>query len=136
MNVGKWWMLGLAIAMTAIVGQTARAEESRPSRETLKQMGLGGMVVMSDADAAGVRGLGYQPSRRSQSSVVVWGRSYATINGKHGSGGAHSENGYLVQGKHFAAGANGSVAGVVKVKGRHVSSTVFFAGGFSAGVGF
>jgi hypothetical protein len=134
MNVGKWGVLGMAIAMTAMLGQ-ARAEHSRPSQETLKQMGLGGMVVMSDADAARVRGQGYQP-KKSHSSVRVWGNSFATINGKNGSGGAHSENGYAVQGKHFAAGVNGSVAGVVKIKGRHISSTTFFAGGFSAGVGF
>ena len=130
MNVGKWSVWGVAIAVAAVAGQSVRADESRPSQQTLNQMGLGRMVVMSDADASSVRGQGFKPSR---SSVRVFGTSFATISGKNG--GAHSENGYLVTGKHFAAGANGSVAGVVKVKGRHVSSKVFFAGGFSAGVG-
>jgi len=130
MNVGKWTVFGLAVAMFAMVGQ-ARAEHSRPSQETLNQMGLGGMVVMSDADASSVRGQGFQGGG---SSVRVFGNSFATVN--KGNGTAHSQNGYSVQGRHFAAGANGSVAGVIKIKGRHISSTTFFAGGFSAGVGF
>jgi hypothetical protein len=147
MNIGKWGLMGLALTVVAALGNSAIAEDNRPSQATLNQMGLGGLVVMSDADAMDVRGMGYRPSRtrsksskwgnsskKSHSSVQVVGNSFATINGKKG--GAHSENSYAVQGTHFAAGGNGSAAGVIKTHGRKVSSTTFFATGFSWGAAF
>jgi hypothetical protein len=149
-------MLGL-VAAIALLGSTVRAAEDRPSQALLAQMGLGGMSVLSDTDALAVRGHGYQ-TKRSSSSVRVYGNSFATIHTKNGT--AHSENGYAVQGTHFAAGANGSVAGVIHVSsgrkggggygkpttygrkpggaggggGVNIRSTVVFAGGFSVGV--
>jgi hypothetical protein len=146
MNVGKWKMLGLAAALVDVVGSSVLAAEDRPSQALLEQMGLGGMVVMSDADGMSVRGHGFQGGRSS--SVRVFGNSFATINGRNG--GAHSENGYVVEGKHFAAGANGSVAGVIHTssggrKGgsynRPKSSSKFggrsggMGGGYGGGVG-
>jgi hypothetical protein len=158
MNVGKWGCMGLAAAV-ALMGSVAQAAEDRPSQALLEQMGLSGMTVMSDAAAMEVRGRGYQGG--GGSSVRVFGNSFATINTKNGS--AHSENGYAAQGKHFAAGANGSVAGVIHISsgrksggggygkpqpktyggrpggmggggGVNVRSTIVFAGGFSVGV--
>jgi hypothetical protein len=100
-------------------------------------MGLGGLVAMSDRDAMSVRGRGFMGGG---SSVQVFGNSVATIITPKGS--AHSENGYVASGRHFAKGANGSHAGVVKKHGvkfgrggfKSFKSTVVFAGGFSFGV--
>ncbi len=108
MNVRTWCVLGAAIVATA--GQLARAEEGRPSRQSLTKMGLSGIVMMSDDEAEAVRGKGFMGGG---SSVQVFGNSFATINGVNG--GAHSENGYAASGSHFAAGANGSVAGVIHI---------------------
>jgi hypothetical protein len=142
--------LGLAITTVAMLCQQAMANDGRPSRDTLADMGLSGMVVMSDDDAMAVRGMGF----KGGSSVRVWGNSFATINTKGGS--AHSENGYALEGKHFAAGGNLSFAGAVFTnsggKGGHdskptwggmkggsrgghtsIKSVVVFAGGFSFG---
>src|SRR6185295_11090495 len=91
MNVGKWFVLGLAIVVVAAAGRLARAEDGQPSRQSLSEMGLGGLVVMSDDDAATVRGKGFMGGG---SHVQVVGQSFATINGPNG--GAHSENGYAV----------------------------------------
>jgi hypothetical protein len=150
MKVRCWNGFGLSIAMIAMVCQSAAANDGRPSRDTLADIGLGGMVVMSDEDAMAVRGMGF----KGGSSVRVWGNSFATINTKGGS--AHSENGYAVSGKHFAAGGNLSFAGAEfkssNGKGGHsykpsrggmggyggghttVKSVKVFAGGFSFGV--
>jgi hypothetical protein len=69
---------------------------------------------MSDDEAMSVRGLGFQGGH---SMVRVTGSSFATINGPNGN--AHSENAYIGEGKHFAAGANGSLAGVIHVSSGH-----------------
>jgi hypothetical protein len=139
MNVGKGILFAIAITLIAAAGPSARAQENRPSRQTLAAMGLSGMVVMSDEDAMSVRGQGFPGGR---SSVQVFGTSQATIVGRNG--GAHSQNAYAVQGSHFAAGANGSHAGVVHKTirrgglngGSTLRVTKFFAGGFSAGFAF
>jgi hypothetical protein len=158
MNVGKMGML-LLLAV-AMIGSSARAGEDRPSQAMLEQMGLSGMTVMSDADAMSVRGHGFNGGHGS--SVRVYGNSFATIRTKNGT--AHSENGYAVSGKNFAAGANGSIAGVIHISsggggygggmggwkpgkpgghpggggggggGVKIHSTIVFAGGFSVGV--
>src|SRR3989304_4207831 len=102
-------VLGVAIALCAILSQSAQAEGGRPSRQTLEQMGLGSLVVMSDEDALAVRGQGY----KGGSYVRVTGNSWATIGGPDG--GSHSENAYFAEGKHDAKGSNSSYAGVVHV---------------------
>ena len=107
MNVQRWNAVGLVIAISAI-SSLAEADNGRPDRQTLRQMGLGSMVVISDTEALSVRGHGYQPG--TSSSVQVWGNSIAAIAGP--GGGASSENGYLASGKYKAAGANYSEAGI------------------------
>jgi hypothetical protein len=163
MSVRKWRGFGLTIAMVALASPLAHAEGDRPSRQTLDQMGLSGMVVMSDDEALAVRGQGYggggympKPPKDGGSMVQVFGNSSASIS--IDGGGAHSENGYTAKGPHYAAGKNGSFAGVVYTtttskggKGNYgggygmgpghgsittVHSTVVFAGGFSSGKAF
>ena len=106
MKVQKLRWAGLAVALAAIANQAAWADGDRPSQQTLDEMGLGGLVAMSDDDAMQVRGQGF----KNGSSVAVFGNSFATINSPFGT--AHSENGYAADGKHFAFGKNFSHAGV------------------------
>jgi hypothetical protein len=107
MNALNWSQFGWAIALVAAVSQGALAFDGRPSSETLAAMGLGGLAIVSDEDALSIRGQGF----KGGSSVRVFGNSFATFNA--GSlGGAHSENGYVAEGKHFASGKNRSEAGV------------------------
>ena len=108
MSALTWKGLGLAICACIATNATTWANDGRPSQSTLAEMGLGGLVVMSDDDAMTVRGFGYRGS--SKSSARVFGNSFATINTPLG--GAHSENGYTADGKHFASGKNYSEAGV------------------------
>lgn len=109
--------LGVMLVVAAMTVSDVRAEDGRPSRQTLAAMGLGSMVVMSDDDAMNVRGQGYQGGG---SSVAVSGNSFATINGGP-LGGAHSENAYAADGKHKASGSNSSYAGaaVISTGGGH-----------------
>ena len=112
MNARNSSRCGMAIVMIAFLCQAATADDGRPSRDTLADMGLGGLVVVSDDAALSVRGMGY----KGRSSVHVFGNSFATINSKFG--GAHSENGYTADGKHFAAGKNFSKAGVTIISSK------------------
>jgi hypothetical protein len=107
MNARSWNGYAFAIATIALLCQSAIAHDGRPSRDTLADMGLGGLVVMSDETALSVRGQGF----KGGSSARAFGNSFATINTKNGS--AHSENAYVAEGKHFAAGANKSFAGAI-----------------------
>jgi hypothetical protein len=97
----------MAVALTAVVSQATLANDGRPSRQALAEMGLGGLAVMSDDEALSIRGQGFY---NGGSSVKVWGNSFATINTPIG--GSHSENGYVAEGKHYASGKNYSKAGV------------------------
>jgi len=107
MNARLRWM-GCLAALVAVGQSAVQAEGQRPSQQTLADMGLGGLVVMSDDEAMAVRGHGFKGGGRS--AVSVFGSSFATIDTPLG--GAHSENGYTAEGKHFAKGANFSEAGV------------------------
>jgi hypothetical protein len=111
MSLQNWKCLGLAIVVATAVSQAAWAEDGRPSRQALEQMGLGGIVVMSDDEALTVRGHGY---KGGGSSAMAFGNSFATINGG-AMGGAHSQNAYIANGKHVAKGDNFSFAGVVHI---------------------
>jgi len=156
-------VLGVVIALCAMVSQSAHAENGRPSRQTLDQMGLGSLIVMSDDEALAIRGEGFKGGR---SYVRVSGNSFATIGGRNG--GAHSENAYFAEGKHDAKGSNSSHAGVVDIwiggshgghkdrggdwggmdqagkqvrmkkggLGVNIHATIFFAGGSSSGWAF
>ena len=98
--------LALASAMT--VAMVSATWASEPSREVLGDMGLGGLVVMSDDEGLAVRGFGYSPVKAS-------GVSWATVRGKGASAG--SINKYSSTGKHKAWGESDSHAGIVIVKG-------------------
>ena len=120
MKVRELTCFSWSIALAAILGQSLQAADGRPSRQTLAAMGLGGMTILSDEEATSVRGFGWKGGNGGHggSSVAVFGNSFADINTPFGS--AHSENGYAAEGKHFAAGANGSHAGVeIKFSGGH-----------------
>lgn len=106
MRTQRWIGLGVVVALGALMSQAAQAEGGRPSRQTLEQMGLGSLVVMSDGEAQAIRGQGFLGG----SHVSVVGNSFATISGPDG--GAHSENAYAAEGKHDAKGSNFSFAGV------------------------
>jgi hypothetical protein len=112
--------LGLgAMALVAMVCGTVSAA-GQPSQTTLDAMGLGGIKVMDDAAAMNVRGFGYSghSKKSSKSSAHAYGSSFAKISG-HGAQ-AGSVNGYDSKGKHFAAGANLSVAGIeIETGGGH-----------------
>jgi hypothetical protein len=102
----------LASAMVAAMVSISKADQ--PNQQTLSDMGLGGLVVMSDSDALLVRGMGY-------SSVVAYGKSWASVAVKGASAGA--ENGYYSTGKHAAWGSTDSHAGVIiEVGGGHGGS--------------
>jgi hypothetical protein len=118
MKVRELGWFGIAVTLAAVVNQSVRAEGGRPSQRTLNEMGLGGLVVMSDEEALGIRGFGFNGGHGG-STAVAFGNSFATINlGPFGS--AHSENGYNAEGKKFAFGANHSEAGVeLKVSSGH-----------------
>jgi len=150
-------VLGVAIVVGAMLSQSAQAESGRPSRQTLAQMGLGSLVVMSDNDALAVRGEGFMGG----SYVRVTGSSWATIGNPNA--GAHSENSYFAEGRHDAKGSNSSYAGVAHIwiggkPGGHmdggdqwrgqpprgdshnvhvkIHATVFFSGGHSSAWAF
>ena len=105
MNWRNWQALALSIGMTAAAGQVAYALDSQPSSSALQEMGLGGLVVMSDNEALAVRGQGFSSGSMAQAS----GNSFATINTPFGD--AHSENAYASKGPHKAGGDNFSFAG-------------------------
>jgi hypothetical protein len=109
MRVRELTWFSWSIALAAICGQSIQAEGGRPSRQTLAAMGLGGMTILSDEEATSIRGMGWNGGHGG-SSVAVSGNSFANIVTPIGD--AHSENSYAASGKHFAAGANGSHAGV------------------------
>jgi hypothetical protein len=141
MGAQLWKNLVVSLAIVAAICPSAFSD-GRVSDQTLADMGLGGLTVVSDNEAMSVRGHGY----KGGSSVRIFGNSSATINTRHGS--ASSENGYNVSGKHFAAGGNISFAGVVKKSsgggGHHkrggksggFKSVKVFAGGGSFGIAF
>jgi hypothetical protein len=147
MSARNWYVYGFAIAVVALLARVTSASDGRPSRDSLAEMGLSGLVVLTDGDAMAIRGQGFKPS----SSARAWGNSFATINTKGGS--ASSENGYAANGKHYASGNNLSFAGAIFTTsggkgdwgkpgrngmggkpGGHttVKSVIVFAGGFSS----
>jgi hypothetical protein len=113
--IGGSVLVAIGLAAT-LAGSAARAEGGRPSRQALQAMGLGSLVVMSDDEAMGVRGMGFMGggNKGVQSYVRVTGSSFATYNGPN-SDGSHSENSYFAEGKHDAKGTNLSYAGVADI---------------------
>lgn len=114
MSVRGKILVSVAIGIAAVLSSAmARAEDGRPSRQAMQAMGLGSLVVMSDDDAMGVRGMGFMGGG-TKSVVRVSGSSFATFNGPNGDG-SHSENSYFAEGKHDAKGSNFSFAGVADI---------------------
>ncbi len=108
----------LAASMVVAFVGVARAEHGMPSQATLRAMGLSGMQVMSDREAMNVRGMGYYSPRKSsrkKPTAIAFGISYAKVGGHHGAS-AGTIYGFFAKGKHFAAGAHGSIAGKVVIK--------------------
>lgn len=148
------------VAMLVCVAGSARADEGI-SANTLSDMGLSSMTVMSDSDALAVRGLGfnggdyskgckYCGSRaKKQPWSAVVGNSWATI-GIDGNpeGGSHSENAYAAEGPYAASGENYSEAGatvsnveIVDIDGvvkslTTICTTKVWAGGSSSAMSF
>jgi len=100
-----------ASMLVAFVG-VAQAKNGMPSQATLQAMGLSGLQVMSDSEAMNVRGLGYQ-SYGGKSKAIAFGVSYAHVGGHGGSAG--SLDGFYAEGKHYAGGAHGSIAGKIVI---------------------
>jgi hypothetical protein len=107
----------MTLAVVVIFAGQALATDGNLSNDMLAKMGLSGMSVMSDAQGAAVRGMGY---------AAVYGTSYANL---YGSG---SVNGYSAVSN---TGSNPYIAGGIAVSGVGNSSGRFVvAGGFSVAV--
>jgi hypothetical protein len=98
----KVCQLGLLVA-AALFASHVWAANGRPSNETLNEMGVGNLQVMSDAEGLNVRGMGWTGSSAG-------GASFAAVSAYGGN--AASFNYYSASGKHKAAGQNNSYAGV------------------------
>jgi hypothetical protein len=147
----------LAAALACLVASAAQAEGHVAAR-TLEQMGLSGLMAMSDSDGMTVRGMGFVPvkkpvkaKKQPRSLAVASGQSWATVSldGKKAEADAGSTNSYLAIGQRFAAGNNFSEAGLSKTITHQVTfpdgtsavetriSTIrVFAGGNSAATAF
>jgi hypothetical protein len=149
-------ILSLVAAALFCVAGSAKAEGI--SENTLADMGLSGMSVMSDADAMSVRGFGYSgghtgkgckncgPRGKKSPYSRAFGSSFANIETKDGD--AHTENGYFSEGPYGASGDNYSEAGstvttveTVDIDGvvktiTNTCSTLVFAGGSSSAMSF
>ena len=101
-----------AAVLAASLASSVHAGEGLPSQSMLSAMGLSGIEVMSDADALDVRGFGYDPwhGYGKKSVAIAYGHSYAKVS-TYGAQ-ASSEDGFYAKGRHKAAGAHGSYAGV------------------------
>lgn len=91
-----------ALALAVLLSGSAWAEDGAISSTTLNEMGLGGMQVMSDADAMAVRGRGY---------VSTFGRSNSSININFNLGpfgnidfDTDSSDGFRARGRYLAGG--------------------------------
>lgn len=150
------YILSLA-AVLVCFAVSARADEGI-SADTLSEMGLAGLNVVSDHDALAVRGMGFRGGHfskgcshcgaraKKQPWSAVSGNSFATIGVEDG--GAHSENAYAAEGPYGASGENYSEAasqitnieivdidGVVKTL-TTTCITKVYAGGSSSAMSF
>ena len=106
----------LTAASVIVCLAMSRAQADTPSANTLSQMGLSSLQVMSDSDAMEIRGMGFRPRRPVRRphheskgpSSSAWGNSEASIEGHTAE--AETENGYRAYGKYGAAGSNFSEA--------------------------
>jgi hypothetical protein len=132
--ITRWRWTFLVIALVGFCPVLASAEDGLPSQETIKAMGLSGMVTMSDTEALAVRGEG----------VHVWGDSFSRIGTMMTSAETNDDAHYDVTGKYYGAGGshakssklviNGTVAGVgLPFTGLDVDLTVHYTGVSSSG---
>lgn len=150
------YILSVAAVLVCFAA-SARADEGI-SANTLSEMGLAGLNVVSDHDALAIRGMGFRggnqskgcsscgPRGKKQPWSAVSGNSFATIDTKDG--GAHSENAYAAEGPYGASGDNFSEAGsdvttieTVTIDGvtksiTNTCKTYVFAGGSSSAMSF
>jgi hypothetical protein len=151
------YILSLVAAALFCVAGSAKAEGI--SENTLADMGLSGIGVMSDADAMSVRGFGYSghgkmgkgckncgPRGKKSPYSRAFGSSFANIETKDGD--AHTENGYFAEGPYGASGDNLSEAGstvttieTVDIDGvvktiTNTCITTVYAGGSSSAMSF
>jgi len=115
MLVRRMFSFSVALLLVA-AANSVQAEQGRPSQSMLSDMGLAGIVVMSDAEAMSVRGLGYQPHYEAQRygskpSATAYGSSYASVSGY----GAHAttQDGFYASGRRRAGGEHSSYAVIV-----------------------
>ena len=99
-----------ALALAVVLSGSALAEDSAISSATLSDMGLGGIELMSDADAMAVRGHGY---------VMAGGKSNSSINISLSLGGYGNLNFDTDTTDHFKA------KGRYLAGGEHISESLF-----------
>ena len=142
--MSKGIMISAVCAVAMFVASVSEA--GQPSASKMRQMGLYGVPVVSDAVAMEVRGFGYRGGRGG-SSAEVWGRSSASVEYERRGveAEASASNGYSAEGDHFAAGVTVSAAAILVPShgggysnsssngGTHLKPVVVaVAGGFSA----
>jgi hypothetical protein len=143
-----------ALALVVALSASAVADNGI-SQATLRDMGLAGIQLMSDADAMAIRGMGYdgghrmpKPSTSDKPWVLAFGVSFAKVEKDHygDEAAAGTIDGFIAEGKFMAMGSHGSEAGwektevkILEVKGLpatkeiHTKSLRVFAGGFATG---
>ena len=114
-------IFSLVVALLACAAGSAKAAD-RVSANTLGQMGLSGLTVMSDRDAMAVRGLGFVGLNCNIGTLVspsatATGNSSASISapGCANCGvvsNSATQNAYNAVGPHSASGSNYSEAGI------------------------
>jgi hypothetical protein len=155
----------LVVTVIGVAASTSHAANGI-SAGTLAEMGLSGLVVMSDSDGLAIRGKGFAggsqsggchfcgPRAKKEPWSAAFGNSFANISFGGDcpdcipNGDAHSENGYAAEGPYAASGENFSEAGAevtnietVVIDGvtKSITTTVkarVFAGGFSSAMSF
>ena len=114
-------ILSMLVAVLVCAAGSAKADGI--STSTLDEMGLSGLVVMSDSDATSVRGMGggdwaerKNAHKKRRDTKNPWsaasGSSIATVVDKHGNS-ASSQNSYGAEGPYAAGGENFSEATLV-----------------------
>jgi hypothetical protein len=119
----------LAAVLVCMAAQSARADQ-RISSSTLDEMGLSGLITMSDSDGMAVRGMGYShdnyAKKKDQHNKKKSSKPWAAASGKSWANveyegekvdvdaDAGSRNEYAAEGHKYASGDNGSDAELVK----------------------
>ena len=132
-------ILPMAAAMLICMVVTSAQADQSISTSTLDEMGLSGLIVMSDSDAMSVRGMGYSngghgskknhhSKKKSQkSSASASGKSWAEVEFEGDKLDVEAEAGtnnrYDAKGKYEASGDNFSEAKMTKSWSKEVEYT-------------